>query len=165
MTLPFSRSVRSLDIDSYRASRIGMILAIVVMILLLLWFFFAKVTLFEISSDISLTEDGHVVANFPNEAIRRIKPGQPAILRAQVGPDQATLTLSAIVIRTDRTSGQAEIVVLSEEGAVIPLLEELSGQVQVEVEYVTPATLVRRASGSYLNNSQFPVSPQEINEH
>ena len=37
---------------------------------------------------------------------------------------------------------------------------KLSGQVEVEVEYVTPAELVLRTSGKYLNRSQVPVSPQ-----
>jgi len=30
----------------------------------------------------------------------------------------------------------------------------------VEVEYITPAALVLRTSGKFLNRSQLPVSPQ-----
>ena len=33
-------------------------------------------------------------------------------------------------------------------------------EVEVEVEYVTPAELVLRASGKFLNRSQVPLSPQ-----
>jgi hypothetical protein len=53
---------------------------------------------------------------------------------------------------------------ISEEAFSLPPLEDLTGQAQVEVEYVTPATLVRRASGNFLNNSQFPVSPQDVDQ-
>jgi hypothetical protein len=38
--------------------------------------------------------------------------------------------------------------------------ENLKGQVDVEVEYVTPAEMVFRTSGKYLNQSQIPISPQ-----
>jgi hypothetical protein len=164
VSLPFSRSIRSLNIDSYRASRIGMILAIVIMILLFAWFFFAKVTLYEVSSDLTFTEDGHVLAYFPKEAHKRIQTGQPVIMRVYTDPDQAGLTIPGLVISTDEGSEQVMIVMISDEVFSLPLQEGLTGQAQVEVEYVTPATLVRRASGSYLNNSQFPVSPQDVEQ-
>ena len=164
MSLPFSRSIRSLDIDSYRASRIGMILAVVIMILLFAWFFFAKVTLYEVSSDLTFTEDGHVLAYFPKEALRRIQLGQPVILRVYSDPDKAALTIPGLVISTEKDGEQVQIVMISEEAFSLPPQEDLTGQAQVEVEYVTPATLVRRASGSFLNNSQFPVSPQDVDQ-
>jgi hypothetical protein len=141
-----------------------MILALVIMIVLLAWFFFAKVTLYEVSSDLSFTQDGHVLAYFPRESIRRIQPGQPVILRVYYDPDQAALTLPAMVIGTEKDGEQVEIIVMSEDASSLALQEDLTGQVQVEVEYITPATLVRRASGSYLNNSQFPVSPQDAGQ-
>jgi len=164
VSLPFSRSVRSLGIDSYRASRIGMVLALVIMIVLLAWFFLAKVTLYEVSSDLSFTADGHVLAYFPKESLKRIQPGQPVILRVYYDTEQTALTLPAMVISTEKDGEQVEIIVNSEEAYSLPLQEDLTGQVQVEIEYVTPATLVRRASGSYLNNSQFPVSPQDAGQ-
>ena len=164
MSLPFSRSIRSLDIDSYRASRIGMILAIVIMILLFAWFFFVKVTLYEVSSDLTFTEDGYVLAYFPKEALKRIRTGQPVILRVYSDPDQAALTIPGLVISTEKDGEQVQILMISEEAFSLPPQEDLTGQAQVEVEYVTPATLVRRASGSFLNNSQFPVSPQDIDK-
>ena len=164
MSLPFSRSIRSLNIDSYRVARIGMVLALVIMIALLAWFFLAKVTLYEVSSDLTFTKDGNVLAYFPSESLKRINPGQPVILRVYSDPDQAALTLPGMVINTEEGGEQVEIVVISDDALSLPLQEDLTGQAQVEIEYVTPATLVRRASGSYLNNSQFPVSPQDVDQ-
>lgn len=41
--------------------------------------------------------------------------------------------------------------------------QELVGQVEVEAEYISPARLVMRASGQFLNNEgQVPVSPQRF---
>lgn len=162
MSLPFSRSIRSLNIDSYQASRIGMALGILIMISLLLWFFLVKVTIYEFSTELNFTEEGLVTASFPKEDLKKIAAGQPAIIQVDLGPNQPDVTLTGIVVGTDSNQGTAELVILSEEITQIPLDQDISGQVQIEVEYVTPAMLVRRASGMYVNNSQFPVSPQEI---
>jgi hypothetical protein len=141
-----------------------MILAIVIMILLFTWFFFAKVTLYEVSSDLTFTEDGHVLAYFPKEAHKRIQSGQPVILRVYSDPDQAALTISGLVISSETDGEQVKIIMISEEAFSLPPHEDLTGRAQVEVEYVTPATLVRRASGRFLNNSEIPVSPQDVDQ-
>ena len=164
MSLPFSRSIRSLNIDSYQASRIGMALGILIMVALLLWFFLVKVTIYEFSTDLDYKETGILTAGFPKENLKKITAGQPAIIQIDLGPNQPDITLTGMVVETDSTQETAELVILSEEITQIPLDEDISGQVQVEVEYVTPAMLVRRASGMYVNNSQFPISPQEIEE-
>ena len=71
MSLPFSRSIRSLNIDSYQASRIGMALGILIMIALLLWFFLVKVTIYEFSTDLDYKETGILTAGFPKENLSR----------------------------------------------------------------------------------------------
>ena len=164
MSLPFSRSIRSLNIDSYQASRIGMALGILIIVALVLWFFLVKVTIYEFSTDLDYKETGILTAGFPKENLKKITAGQPAIIQIDLGPNQPDITLTGMVVETDSTQETAELVILSEEITQIPLDEDISGQVQVEVEYVTPAMLVRRASGMYVNNSQFPISPQEIEE-
>jgi len=138
-----------------------MILAIVIMAVLLGWFFLAKVTIYEISSELQFQEDGLIVATFPKEVMRRFEPGQPAILRINFSVDDKAVTLSALVTGTTPEQGQVELFVLSEEVVQVPFQEDMTGQVLIEIEYITPANLLRRASGRYLNNSQFPVSPQE----
>jgi len=37
-------------------------------------------------------------------------------------------------------------------------------EIEVEVEYISPAALVLRASGKYLGGSQIPVSPQDLRQ-
>ena len=141
-----------------------MILAILIMVFLLAWFFFARVTIYETSNDVAFGEDGRVLVKFPKEALRRIRPGQPAILQASIGPEQQVVSVPALVIGTEPGSNQIELLVITDKEVEIPIHEDISGQVQVEVEYVTPATMLRRATGMYLNNSQIPVSPQEVDK-
>ena len=164
MSLQFSRSLRSLKIDSFRASRVAMILAIVNMIILLAWFFLGTITLYEVSSDLRLNEDGSLDAEFSKEAVPRLYPGQSAVLRIDAGPDQALVTAPALLIAIDDSSGVAQFLVMTDDVPKTALRGDLSGraEIEVEIEYVSPATLVLRASGKYLGSSQIPVSPQDL---
>ncbi|MBN1149423.1 MAG: hypothetical protein JXA78_19330 [Anaerolineales bacterium] len=164
MSLQFSRSLRSLRADSFQAARIGMLLAIVNLLVLIAWFFLAKVTLYEISSSLSFAKNGRVIAEFPKQAIARIRSGQSAVLRLETGADQPSLTLPALVYGVERNGTQVELLIMAPDLPPEALAEGLSGQVQVEVEHITPAELVLRASGTYLGGSQIPISPQSFED-
>lgn len=152
--------MRSLRLDSFRATRIGLVFAIIIMLALIVWFFMAKVTLYEVGSTLEWNADGKLMATFPKESLARLRPGMPAILRLPQGPDQPAITIPAVVFNLPREGEQVEILVLPSEVPLDTQPGKLSGQVEVEVEYVTPAELVLRTSGKYLNRSQVPVSPQ-----
>ncbi len=164
MSLQFSRSLRSLKIDSFRASRVALILAIVNMIVLLFWFFLGRITLYEISSDLSLSESGRLEALFPQEGLARLYPGQSAILRIDAGPDQPLVTVPALLVGVDEKTGVAQFLLMSDDLPISALRSDLASkaEIEVEVEYVTPAALVLRASGKYLGGGQIPVSPQDL---
>jgi hypothetical protein len=85
-------------------------------------------------------------------------------LRLPQGADQPAITIPAVVFDLPREGEQVEILVLPSEQPLDTQPGKLSGQVEVEVEYVTPAELVLRTSGKYLNRSQVPVSPQTPQE-
>ncbi len=160
MSLQFSRSLRSLKIDGFRASRIGLILAILNILALIGWFFIAKVTLYETSSAVNLTEDGRVVASFESDSMKRIQRGQAGLLRLDLGKDQRMVTLPLTVFDKQEGGDQVEFLVQSNELATNFPAGKLSGQVEVEVEQVTPAELVLRTSGKYFSNNQVPLAPQ-----
>ncbi len=111
MSIQFSRSMRSLNLDSYRTSRIAMILATILMLALILWFLLAEVTLYESSSTVSLTEDGRVIAVFSPESLRRIQPGQNGFLRLNTRPDQPLASYPAVVVATNTETNEAEFFV------------------------------------------------------
>lgn len=153
--------MRSLKVDSYRASLVGILLASIIMLALVVWFFSARITLFEVSNSVSVTQDGHLMVRFPAESMARLRQGQPAVLRVTVGADQSVIPLPAMVFTIQQGSNDVEIIVTTNEIPENLLAEGFKGQVQVEAEYVTPAVLVMRAMGKYLNRQQIPVTPQE----
>lgn len=152
--------MRSLKVDSYRASLVGILLASAIMLALVVWFFSARITLFESSNSVSMTEDGHLMVRFPAESMTRLRQGQPAVLRVTAGSDQTVTPLPAMVFTIQPGSNDVEIILTTNEIPENLLAQGFKGQVQVEAEYVTPAVLVMRAMGKYLNRQQVPVTPQ-----
>jgi len=164
MSLEFSRSLRSLRIDSFRLSRIGLVLAILILSALIAWFFLAKVTLFETSTSLTFSEEGRLMAVFPPESIKRIQPGQSAILRVSSGADQPTSNIPALVYGVDSEQKQIELLLMSSEIPEGFSNEKFSGQLEVEVEYITPAQLVLRSSGKVITRNGAPFNPQSFKE-
>lgn len=164
MSIQFSRSMRSLRLDSFRATRVGLVIAVIIMLALIVWFFMARVTLYEVSSTLEWNAEGKLMATFSEEARARLKPGMPALLRLPQGPDQPAMTIPAVVFDLPRDGEQVEILVLPNGEIMNTQAGKLTGQLDVEVEYITPAALVLRTSGKYLNRSQMPVSPQSSQE-
>ena len=160
MSIQFSRSMRSLKVDSYRASLVGILLASVILLVLVVWFFTAHITLYEVSTSLSLTEDGLLMARFPAESMARIRPGQAAIVRLTVGSDQSVVSLPAVVFDVEPGSNDVEIAITADDVPENLLSGGIKGQVDVEADYVTPSTLVMRAMGKYLTRPQLSTSPQ-----
>ncbi|HSO27204.1 MAG TPA: hypothetical protein VLS48_03990 [Anaerolineales bacterium] len=160
--MQFSRSLRSLSLDGFRATRIALFLGIINMVALLAWFFFAHVTLYESTTDVAAQERGRVLARLRPEAIERVRQGQAAILRLSAGGDQPAFSAPAVVMRRDVQSGTVELVVFADQDLLSNLGRELKGELEIEVEHLTPAELVMRVSGRFLNTGQIPLSPQNL---
>jgi multidrug resistance efflux pump len=95
------------------------------------------------------------VAEFaPPAALGRVRPGQPARLRlngfpwGQYGSIPARVTNVAGEVRQGTV--RVELAVAEGQETPIPLQHGLPGSVEVEVERVTPATLVIRTAGQLL---------------
>lgn len=161
LSLQFSRSLRSLRVDSFRISRLGLLFSIILMMGLLAWFFLAKITLYENSTSIQLRSDGMIEAGFSEEGLRRIREGQSVVLRIDRGADQSSLTIPGMVYDTRLVKDKVILYVYSDTLKEALINGKLTGRAEVEVEYVTPAQLLVRATGKYLEGSnQIPVSPQ-----
>jgi hypothetical protein len=158
MSLQFSRSVRALRLDSFRASRVGLILAVANMAALIVWFFFAHVTLYEVSASVETGAEGRVVVTFPAAAMNRLRQGNAATLRLTGSADQPAISLPAYLFSRDQTNNTAEFVITGSEMLPEGTSGKLNGRIEVEVEYLTPAELVMRSSGRFFNQGQLPVS-------
>lgn len=104
-----------------------------------------------------------IVAEYtPPAALGRIQPGQPARLRlhgfpwTQYGSIRGTVVDVASEIRDGHV--RVELKVDSDPTSPIPLQHGLPGSVEVEVERISPATLVLRTAGRWV------ASPRSIFE-
>jgi hypothetical protein len=128
------------------------------MLMLILWFFFAKVSVHETSQEVNLSKDGTFLAVFPDEAITHIQPGMAALIHIATVADQPPLTLEGVVFDTDPGSNMVEIITASEEFFSLPEVENISAQVDIEIERVTPFRLVQRFSGQFVESDQSQAS-------
>jgi multidrug resistance efflux pump len=113
------------------------------------------------------TGDLQIVASFqPADALGRIRPGQPARLRldgfpwTEYGSISATVTHVASEVRDGRI--RVELAVSPYSANRIPMQHGLPGTVQVQVERISPASLVLRAIGRGIGGSREVASIQHV---
>jgi hypothetical protein len=185
MATPFSRTTRSLHTDNYYISLIGLGAAILLAIMWSKWFFTAPITSYEVSQQVYVTgkenfvsqfpETGRgvrvqlvrrriIVAEFPQKAIENIHLGQLATIRLkgkigkQTGPIPATVINVKDAVGLEK--GKVELRANINADAPNPFKEGEALNVKIEVEHVTPVTLVLRASGLLTETPPLSVSPQ-----
>ncbi len=148
MSISFSRSMRSLQSDSFRPSLATLIIASILIVAWFAWLVFARVTLYESSQDYQIQRDGALIVRYPQETIVGLRPGQTAIVEIRSDPNQPPQQLPAIVADTpSRTQNHlaADTVKVTLLGDKLP--QDATGQVKIAVESVSPLTLITRASG------------------
>lgn len=96
--------------------------------------------------------DLRVVAEFaPAAAVGRLRAGQPARVRLAGFPSSqyGTLRARVMAVAMEPRGGRirAELAVVPDDETRLPLRHGLPGRVEVELERVSPATLVLRAAG------------------
>lgn len=151
MSVPFSRSVRSLEADSFRLSLLSVAIIALFLLLWVAWFLFAQVTLYEVSQDAVLSSEDVIIAHFPAAALGRLQPGQWAEVRLDSFPwaRYGTLGASVIDVSSAIRDGQVEVRLRAypSTAPAIPLQEGLTGTVEVVVGRASPAALVLQAAG------------------
>jgi len=164
MSIAFSRSMRSLKADSFRPALVGLLVAMALLTAWIAWFFLARITLYETGQIVHTTKGGIVVAEFPSETLGRIQYGQPALLRLDGTIGDQARTIPAIVtnVASQSQEGCVEVKLFAPVNATapVPLQDGLTGQVEIEVEHVSPATFVMRASGQLIDTPPVSLSPQ-----
>lgn len=159
MALPFNESTRAIQADREWMTLLIAASALVLLMLWMIWLIWAPVSLYETGDLVNVTRRGLVVAAFPAQLAPRLQPGQLAILYVQDDTAQASLpsalsqAIMAVVTSVDvDASTDAIEVTLSTLSTSWPSTTlstgyPISGSVAIEVEQVTPAQLLWRASG------------------
>jgi hypothetical protein len=160
VSIPFSRSTRSLMSDSFRPALIGLALAILTMTALILWFFLARITLYQSSATATLQEDGQIRASFSAETFAQIKPGQAAIFRLGQAGDQRPVTIPAQVF--DTQGGNEDVLLIITDASALPVdfSANQEGRVDVKTESIAPVELLLRAAGKFLSRNQTAAETQ-----
>lgn len=165
MSTPFSRSMRSLQGSGIQASLLGLILVLLLLVIWLGWFFLARVGVYEFSTRIQIADDGTVRADFARAAQGRIKLYQPAYLRLDGEIGKQAGLIPAIVIESQNLPNedrvQTDFVVYWETVPSVTPQKGLTGQMEVEIESISPAVMVLRAAGFFIKQPVLQVSPQE----
>jgi hypothetical protein len=144
--------MRSLQVDSFRSSLVGLGVAMILLAGWLVWFFMAQVSLYELNQAAQITGQGLVIVNFPSETQGRFWPGQTARLRLDGDLGAEIGLIPAMVMDVTNQPRQKQIQVELATLFNAPLPDGLTGQVEIEVERISPAVLVMRATGQLLNN-------------
>lgn len=163
MSLPFSRSMRSLHADSSRFSLVMLIGSIGLLTAWAAWFFLARITLYETGQIVGTTRRGTVVAEIPSQASGQIRRGQRAILRLQGTMVDQSGTLLGTVKDVTKKGEQVrvELSVPQQIAAPINAQERMTGQVEIAVEHVSPATLFTQPTGQFLIPPAVSLSPSQ----
>ena len=142
----FARTMRALDADDFRGSKVGLLLLAVVLIGWAWWMLRADVPRYETSENALLNVNmdsgaAHAIADFPARAARRIQTGQLAVLQ----PDGSQQSVPAVVSS------------VTAEGPFVRVTFKLDGNdpwatatratASITVEHVSPVTIALRALG------------------
>lgn len=170
MSSPFSHTLRSLHADSFRASAIGMIAALVLLSAWFAWFFMARIPSYRVSlkayttqaetvtaifpddgTRVRETREQRVIAEFLPEAAEDIRPGQSALLYLDGEIGKQTGSVPATVNKVNRSPQKAQILLsaLSDAGSPLHIPAKTTGQVKIMVSSLSPAELVMRTAGFF----------------
>jgi hypothetical protein len=92
--IAFARTIRALHADDFRASKLGLLVAVILLGAWVWWLFAARVPQYEMSTDVRLAPGG-AIAYFPASAADRIQAGQRAYLRVGDSTFQARVSATA----------------------------------------------------------------------
>lgn len=138
--IAFSKTLRALDADSFRISNLALIAGVALVGAWVWWLMAGSVPQYEISRDV-VVQPNRFLASFPPRALERIRPGQSASLHL----DSETIPAKVIALGADAATGQVRAILLPAAENRVPAAAH--AEVAIEVERVSPATLILRASG------------------
>jgi hypothetical protein len=136
--IAFARTIRALDADDFRASKIGSFFAIVLLALWTWWLFTPSIPQYEISTHLEL-DHNTAVADFPPTT--SIHPGQPAQITTRNGQ---TIQAQVKNVRNEPTATHVQFNLLTTTPAPSPQ-PPVSAQISIEINRATPASLVKTA--------------------
>jgi hypothetical protein len=142
----FSRTMRALDADDFRGSKVALFVLGFVLAVWAVWMVAADVPQYETSENALLNVDedsgaARAIADFPVRAARRIQPGQSAVLEPvgsqhAVAAEVSSITQEGLFVRVTFKVDSAE-----------PSPATTRATARITVDRLSPATIALRALG------------------
>ncbi len=136
--IAFARTLRALDADDFRASKLWFLAAAILLGAWTWWLLAARVPQYESTADVRINASG-VTAVFPTDAMGRISVGQPALVR--VGGTAFSARVQSIA------SDHAELVLAPNPQPPIPASSPATAE--IEVSRVSPAAIALQSLGRH----------------
>ena len=146
MSTAFSRSVRLMNQDGFNLSLVSLVFLFIFLSAWMIWFFMARMPIYATSNDYQVTKTGSLNVTFSDEDLLKILPGQSAELALPESAGSPTQTLKAKVMGVPTPGHKfVEVYVFGSTGQ--PELDKYAGgNVKIQVEEVSPASLVLRST-------------------
>jgi hypothetical protein len=139
MSIPFTRSTRSMNHDRFIPSLVGIILISLVLILWMSWFFTGQLAVYATAISYQVREDGMLLGSFPADSLAQIIPGQQAELILPPQNGKSAAPIQAEVMNIPASDGEpVEIYLFSTDlPAGAP-----TGQLKILMGKTTPAQII-----------------------
>ncbi len=147
--------MRALNADTFRPALVGLIVAGALVLIWLFWFLFASLPVALTSQGAQVQPDGKIAAEFAPGTKDRFKVGQPAQVRYEATSGRPGETFAAVVWRvTTAPAGpvRVELYPREERTTAQPKIHAGLAQVEIPVEYISPAAMMMRASGQFFGS-------------
>lgn len=139
MTIPFSRSIRSMRDENRISSIVAIALLSIILILWLAWFFRGEIPVYAKASSFTLMENGLIEAYFPEQVMADILPGQSVEVMLGAGETNAAPTLKGELSSLPTYPGDPVIIYMYH---VVPANPGPSSSLRVITGTTTPFSIV-----------------------
>jgi hypothetical protein len=130
--IAFARTIRALDADDFRGSKLSLAIAVILLAAWTWWMLAARVPQYETTTNVRL-ESGLVIAYFSPVAMSRVHADQPASVR--LNGDSFPARVQAVA------SDHAELVFTNNQQ---PTTISTSASAEIETTRVSPAAIALR---------------------
>jgi len=163
MSIPFTQSLHALYADQGRVSLGGIGLALLLLLLWAAWFVTPSLPVYTNGELLRLTRSGDLVAMFPAQAYDQLRPGQAArIYPAHSSGSAVALPATVLEIDLNDRGDAVEVRFYPESTVDLDALfsNGVTGQATVETATISPAVLLMRTTGQFVETPPVSLSPQ-----
>ncbi len=131
--IAFARTLRALNADDFRASKLGLALAVILLGAWAWWMLAARIPQYETTANVRI-EQGHAIAYF--SSTNQIRPGQRAFVK--LGSETFPARVETVA------ADHAELVVTNNQQ---PTTISIAATADIEISRVSPASIALRTLG------------------